>query len=33
VFIEWFNSNLNGFGSDKMQVGTSTWVIGLNLEI
>jgi hypothetical protein len=33
IFIEWFNSNLNGFGSGKMQVGTSTWVIGLALEI
>jgi hypothetical protein len=33
VFIEWFNSSLDGFGSGKMQVGTSTWVVGLNLEI
>ncbi len=33
IFIEWFNSNLNGFGSGKMQVGTSTWVVGLALEI
>lgn len=34
VFIEWFNSSLNGFGSGSMmQVGTSTWVAGLALEI
>jgi hypothetical protein len=34
LFIEWFNSNLNGFGSGSaMQVGTSTWVAGLTLEI
>lgn len=34
LFIEWFKSNLNGFGSSKtMEVGTSTWVAGLTLEI
>ena len=34
LFVEWFNSNLNGFGSSSvMQVGTSTWVAGLTLEI
>ncbi len=34
LFIEWFNSDLSGFGSDKvMQVGTHTWVAGLALEI
>ena len=34
LFIEWFNSNLDGFGSkSSMQVGTSTWVAGLALEI
>ncbi|HTQ07519.1 MAG TPA: MXAN_2562 family outer membrane beta-barrel protein [Polyangiaceae bacterium] len=34
LFIEYFKSNLNGFGSDTtMEVGTSTWVAGLVLEI
>lgn len=34
LFIEWFNSSLDGFGSkNMMQVGTSTWVAGLALEI
>ena len=34
LFIEWFKSDLSGFGSnDKMQVGTSTWVAGLTLEM
>jgi hypothetical protein len=34
LFIEWFKSDLGGFGSDdKMQVGTSTWVAGLTLEM
>ncbi|HEY3495097.1 MAG TPA: MXAN_2562 family outer membrane beta-barrel protein [Polyangiaceae bacterium] len=34
LFIEWFKSDLSGFGAtDNMQVGTSTWVAGLVLEI
>jgi hypothetical protein len=34
LFIEWFNSSLNGFGSNSgMEVGTNTWVAGLGLEI
>jgi hypothetical protein len=34
LFIEYFKSNLNGFGSaSTMEVGTSTWVAGLALEI
>lgn len=34
LFIEYFKSNLNGFGSNStMEVGTSTWVAGLTLEI
>ena len=34
IFIEWFNSSLNGFGSNSgMEVGTNTWVMGLGLEI
>jgi hypothetical protein len=34
LFFEWFDSELNGFGSGKqMQVGTNTWVLGLALEI
>ncbi len=34
LFIEYFKSNLNGFGSaTTMDVGTSTWVAGLVLEI
>ncbi len=34
VFIEWFNSSLNGFGtSSGMEVGTNTWIAGLTLEI
>lgn len=34
LFIEYFKSNLNGLGSDTtMEVGTSTWVAGLVLEI
>lgn len=33
-FFEWYNSDLNGFGSgDQMQVGTNTWVVGLALEM
>lgn len=34
LFIEYFKSNLNGFGSaTTMEVGTSTWAAGLVLEI
>jgi hypothetical protein len=34
IFIEWFSSHLNGFGSgDQMNVGTSTWVLGLAIEL
>jgi hypothetical protein len=34
LFFEYFKSNLNGFGSGAtMEVGTSTWVGGLALEI
>ncbi len=34
VFIEWYNSNLNGFGnSSTMQVGDSTWMAGLAFEL
>jgi hypothetical protein len=34
LFIEYYKSNLNGFGSGStMEVGTSTWVMGLGLEI
>jgi hypothetical protein len=34
LFIEYYKSNLNGFGADTtMEVGTSTWVSGLVLEI
>ena len=30
VFIEWYDSFLNGFGSGgQLQVGTNTWVLGL----
>src|SRR5690606_3109845 len=30
VFIEWYNSSLDGFGADDMmQVGDSTWMAGL----
>jgi hypothetical protein len=33
-FVEWYVSQLNGFGSGgQMQVGTNTWVLGLALEI
>ncbi len=32
-FMEWFVSQLDGFGSGKqMQVGTNTWVLGLAME-
>jgi len=34
LFIEWYGSELGGFGSDKvMQVGTRTFVFGVMLEI
>ena len=33
LFIEWYNSMLDGFGGDVLQVGTSTWIAGLALEI
>lgn len=34
VFIEWYNSNLDGFGSsNKMQIGDSTWIAGLAFEM
>jgi hypothetical protein len=32
-FIEWYVSNLDGFGGNEMQVGTNTWMLGLALEI
>jgi hypothetical protein len=32
-FLEWYNSQLDGFGGDQMQVGTSTWMLGLAFEI
>ena len=32
LFIEYYVSNLDGFGGDKMQVGTNTWMAGLALE-
>jgi hypothetical protein len=34
VFVEWYVSSLNGFGSgNQLQVGTNTWVLGLALEM
>lgn len=34
LFFEWYMSDLDGFGSgDQMQVGTSTWMLGLTLEM
>ena len=33
LFAEWYVSNLDGFGGDRMQVGTNTWMIGLALEM
>lgn len=34
LFIEWMHSDLSGFGSnDVMDVGSSTWVAGLTLEL
>jgi len=32
-FMEWYHANLNCLGGACMQVGTSTWVLGLALEI
>lgn len=33
VFCEWLKSDLSGFGSkDQLQVGTSTWTLGLAME-
>lgn len=31
-FVEWYNSYLDGFGGDRMEVGTNTWMLGLALE-
>jgi hypothetical protein len=34
IFIEWFGSSLDGFGSpDVLEVGTNTWVMGLTIEM
>jgi hypothetical protein len=34
VFLEWYNSMLDGFGGgDQMNVGANTWMLGLALEI
>lgn len=34
VFIEWYNSDLSGLGSKStMQIGDSTWMAGLALEL
>ncbi len=34
VFMEWYLSKLDGFGSgSQMEVGTSTWVLGLAFEM
>jgi hypothetical protein len=34
VFLEWYNSDLSGFGSDAhMQVGTNTWMAGIAMEL
>ncbi|HET9929156.1 MAG TPA: MXAN_2562 family outer membrane beta-barrel protein [Polyangiaceae bacterium] len=33
IFGEWFKSDLDGFGAkDRLQVGTSTWTVGLAME-
>ena len=33
IFAEWFKSDLDGFGAkDRLQVGTSTWTVGLAME-
>lgn len=34
LFIEWYRSDLDGFGSGRdMQVGTSSWIAGITLEM
>jgi hypothetical protein len=34
LFFEWYYSDLDGFDAgDQMQVGTSTWMLGLTLEM
>jgi hypothetical protein len=34
IFVEWYKSNLDGFGSgSQMQVGSSSWTAGLALEL
>lgn len=33
LFIEWFNSDLDGFGSGDMQVGVNTWMAGIAIEM
>jgi hypothetical protein len=33
VFGEWANYNLGIFGGNQMRVGTSTWVVGMALEM
>jgi hypothetical protein len=32
-FFEWYDSTLDCFGGDCMHVGTSTWMLGLALEL
>jgi hypothetical protein len=32
LFFEYYLSNLDGFGGDRMNVGTDTWMLGLALE-
>ena len=33
LFAEWYNSDLSGFGSNsRLDVGTSSWVLGLAIE-
>jgi hypothetical protein len=32
LFLEYYLSNLNGFGGDRMNIGTDTWMLGLALE-
>lgn len=32
-FMEWYRSQLDGFGGGKMQVGANTWMLGLALEM
>lgn len=34
LFLEWYNSDLSGFGSDEhLQVGSNTWMTGIALEL